>query len=76
MFCTTGQVVFIDLDRVDKTYPSTLVLTSSQSYFLVYIRGDMESMYPEFALYGSKNVCAWTETVFSPYLRSTLGQGL
>ena len=33
---------------------------------LWYIRGDIKSIYPELALYGSKNKCAWTATVFFP----------
>ena len=34
---------------------------------------DIESIYPEFALFGSKNECARTDTVFPPYLSSALG---
>ena len=32
----------------------------------MYIRGDMNSIYPEFALYGSQIRCARTDTPFSP----------
>ena len=32
----------------------------------------MESIYTELDLYGSKNECARTDTVFSPYLRSAM----
>ena len=34
----------------------------------------MESLNPEFALYGSKYECARADTVFPPYLRSALGR--
>ena len=66
MFCPPGQVVFIHSDHSNKTCPSTLILASSQSYFLGYIRVDMESIYPEFALYGDTNERARTDTVFFP----------
>ena len=64
MFCPTGQVVVIHSEQVDKTRPSTLILALSQSWLLWYIRVDMESICPEFALYDSKNECARTDTVF------------
>ena len=32
----------------------------------------MESIYTQLALYGSKNECARTENVFSPYPRSAM----
>ena len=54
MFCATGHVVF------------TRILASSQSYLLNYINGDMESLNPQFALYGSNNECARTDTSFLP----------
>ena len=66
MFCPTRQVVFIYSDQVDKTLPSTLISASSQALLLRYIRGDMESIYPESALCGSQNECARTDNVFFP----------
>ena len=65
MYCDPGQVVFIQSDQADKNCPSTLILASSRSYLLGYIRGDMKSVYPELALCGSKNECVRTDTVFS-----------
>ena len=64
MFCSTGEVVFIHSDEVDKKCPSTLILAPSQGYFLGYIRGDMKSIYPKLALSGGKNEFAVTDTVF------------
>ena len=64
MFCPTGQVVFIHSDQVDKKAHSIPILASSQGKLLGYIRGHMESMYPELALCGSKNVCGRTDIVF------------
>ena len=66
MFCSTGEVVFIRSDQVDKTCPSTLILASSQGKLLGYIIGYIKSIYPELALYGSKNECARTDTVLFP----------
>ena len=54
MFCSTGEVVFIHSDKVEKTCPTALILASSQS------------IYPELALSGSKNECARTAIVFFP----------
>ena len=34
---------------------------------------DIEIIYPDFALFDSKNECARTDTVFPPYLSSALG---
>ena len=44
--------------------PCTLNFASAQSLLIEYLRGDMESIYPELALCGSKNECARTDTVF------------
>ena len=46
--------------------PSTLILASSHIYLLEYIKGDMETLNPEFALYGRKNLSARTDTFFFP----------
>ena len=35
-------------------------------------QADMESIYTKLALYGSKNLCARTDNVFSQYLRSAM----
>ena len=48
--CPAGQVVFINSDMdMDKTGP---ISGSSQSRILKYVRGDMDSLNPKFALYG------------------------
>ena len=41
-----------------------LILASSHGYLLGNIRGDIKNIYPELALYGRKNECARTDTVF------------
>ena len=66
MFCSTGEVIFIHLDQMDKTCPSTLILASSQGLLHGQIRGDIRSIQPELALYGSNNRCARTDTVLLP----------
>ena len=66
MFCSPGEVVFIHSGQLDKTCPCTLILASSQGSLLGYIRGVIKSIYPELALYGSKNEGATTDTVFFP----------
>ena len=58
MFGSTGEVVFIHSDQV------SLILASSHGYLLGNIRGDIKNIYPELALYGRKNECARTDTVF------------
>ena len=65
-FFPGGRVLFIHLDEVDNTWPSTMILVSSQSLFLEGIRGDTERLNTKFALYGSKNQCAGTDTVVFP----------
>ena len=64
--CTAGEVVFIHSDQVDKTCPSTLILTLYQSLLIQYLRGDMESIYTDLALYVSKIECARTDNVVFP----------
>ena len=64
MFCSTGEVVFIHSYQVNKACTSTLLLVSSQGLLVVYIWGDIKSMYSELALYGSNNECARTDDVF------------
>ena len=64
MFCSSGEVVFIHSDQVDKTCPSTLIVSYSEGLLLGCIRGDIKSIYPELALDGSKNECTRTDTVF------------
>ena len=66
MCCSTGEVIFIHSDQVDKTCPSTLILASSQAKLLGYIRGDIRSIYPELALFSSKHEGARTDIVFFP----------
>ena len=51
--CPAEQVVFINSDKMDKTVPITLISGFSQSWLLNYVRGDMDSLNPEFALYSS-----------------------
>ena len=65
MFCSTGEVVFIHSEKVDKTCPSALIFVSSQGTS-GYIRGYIKSTYPELALSSSKNLCARTDIVFFP----------
>ena len=48
-FCLPGEVVFIKLDQVDKTWPSPFVVALSQRLILDYLRGDIESLKPEFS---------------------------
>ena len=56
-----GKKMFIVSNQVDKTCSSTLISASYQSLLLVYLKVCMESLNPELALYGSKNMCARTE---------------
>ena len=51
--CPAGQVVLINSDKMDKTVPITLISGVSQSWLLNYVRGDMDSQNPAFALYDS-----------------------
>ena len=46
--------------------PRTLILASSQGLLLGYIRGEIKSIYPKLVLYGSKNKCTRTGSVFDP----------
>ena len=64
MICSTGEVVFILSDKMDKTFLSTLILASCQGLFLWYIKGNIKSIYPKLALSGGKNECAVTDTAF------------
>ena len=53
-------------DQLDKTGSITLILVSYQSKIFEYLRGDMESLNPEFALNGSQNECTRIDIVFFP----------
>ena len=66
MFCSTEQVVIIHLDQVNKTYIKFFILALSPSLLLEQrgYRGDMEIIYHEFALNGSKHLSP--RTAFPP----------
>ena len=49
-----------------KKCPSTLIWASYQSSLVQYLRGDLQSIYTELAVYGSKNEDATTDNAFSP----------
>ena len=51
-----------------------LILPSSQRLLLEYIKFDMETLNPGFALCVSKNMGARTDTVFSPCMGSEPGR--
>ena len=57
---------FLALEACNYCPYSTLILTSSHSLLLEFIREDMESLDPDFSLFGSKTLCARTDTVFFP----------
>ena len=57
-----------------KICSNTLIRASSQSLLLEYLRGVIESIYSELALYGSTNKCTRTDTVSYPYLRSAMAR--
>ena len=59
---------------MDKTDPGTLFSGSSQSLLLEYIRGDMNSQNPVYALYESKNYRTTADTICTPYLKSAQGR--
>ena len=63
MLCSTGEVVFIHSDQVDKTCHITLIFASSHGLTSWVHHGDIMNIYPELALYVSKNECARTDTV-------------
>ena len=50
--------------KLTKHARSTLILASTQSYLLEYLKGDMESIYTKLALCGSKKEWARTDTLF------------
>ena len=66
MFCPLDLNQLRQPVQWDKICCSILILPSSQSKLLEYIKWDMDSLSLEFALYGSKNKCARTDTVFFP----------
>ena len=66
---------FLQTFKADKTCPITLILPSSQSLLLEYIKGDMESLYSKFALYGSKNESTRTDTVLSEVSEGAVSLG-
>ena len=66
IFFSAVEVVFIHLNQVNKTCPSTLIWASYQSLLLQYLMGDMESKYTELAPNAIKKECARTDDVIFP----------
>ena len=51
---------------VAKAIAEDTIIAKALGQLLQYLRGVIESVYTELALYGSKNYCARTDTVFLP----------
>ena len=50
----SGKVIFIHSDQLNKKCQSRVILSSSQSLLLESFKKDMETLNPEFSLYGSQ----------------------